>query len=102
MPQWHLYLIRTRDGSFYTGITTDVFRRFAEHQSGGCRCARCLRGRRPLRLVFKRRLGSRSLALRVEWRMRRLPKHKKEEIVRSAPSRRGLIARLGIQNGSGS
>jgi putative endonuclease len=32
-PEWHPYLIRTRDGSLYTGIAADVARRFAEHQA---------------------------------------------------------------------
>jgi len=102
MPEWHLYLIRTGDGSLYTGIATDVARRFAEHQSGGGRCARYLHGRGPLKLVFKRWLGSRNIALKAERRMKKLPKHEKEQIVRSNPSRRELIARLAIQIGNDS
>jgi len=97
MP-WSLYMIRTGDGRLYTGIATDVARRFAEHEAGGDRCARYLRGRPPLRLVFKRRLGNRRLALRVEWRIKRLRKHEKERIVLSNPSRANLMARLAIQN----
>lgn len=100
-PQWHLYLIRTGDGNLYAGITTDVARRFAEHQSGGSRCARYLRGRAPLQLAFRRRLGSRSLALKVERRIKRLPKCEKEQIVRSNPSRGRLLALLGIHAGNG-
>jgi len=102
MPEWHLYLIRTGDGSLYAGIATDVARRFAEHQSDGGRCARYLRGRAPLQLVFKRRLGNRSLALKVERRIKKLPKHEKEQIVRSNPGRGELITRLAIQIGNGS
>jgi len=102
MPEWHLYLIRSGDGSLYVGIATDVARRFAEHQTGGGRCARYLRGKAPLQLVFKRRLGNRSLALKVERRIKALPKYEKEQIVRSNLSRGKLIARLGIQTGSGS
>ena len=101
IPEWHVYLNRTRDGSLYAGIATDVARRFAEHQTGAGRCARYLRGRAPLRLVFKKRLGNRSLALKAERRIKRLPKHKKEQIVRSNPSRGALIARLGISRNNG-
>lgn len=97
--RWHIYLIRAGDGSLYVGIATDVARRYAEHQSNGGRCARYLRGRGPLRLVFKRRLGSRSLALKVERRIRRLRRHQKDEIVRSNPTRWELIERLAIQSG---
>jgi len=102
MSNWHVYLIRTGDGSVYAGTAADVARRVAEHQSDGGRCARYLRGRAPLRLVFKRRLGSRSLALKAERRIKGLPKHQKEGIVRSNLSKRDLIARLAIQTGNGS
>ena len=96
MPEWHLYLVRTRDGSLYAGIATDVARRFAEHQARGEKCARYLRGRAPLQLVFRREIGSRSLALKAEQRIKRLPKHQKEQIVRSNPSSEALIQRLAI------
>ena len=45
MAEYYLYMIRTRRGALYTGITTDVDRRFAEHQAGGPKAARYLRGR---------------------------------------------------------
>jgi putative endonuclease len=95
--RWHLYLIRTKDGALYTGITTEVARRFAEHESQGDRCARYLRGRAPLQLVFQRRIGSRSLALQAERRLRRLRKHEKEEIARSRIGARRLLARLALR-----
>ncbi len=93
---WHLYLIRTRNGSLYAGIATDVARRFAEHTSQGGRCARYLRGRAPLKLVFDRRIGDRSLALKAEWRIKRLPKREKERIARSGPSRKALLERFAV------
>jgi putative endonuclease len=99
MPRWHLYMIRTRDGALYTGIATDVARRFAEHQAQGERCARYLRGRAPLRLVFESSIGDRTLAHRVEYRMKRLPKREKEAIVRRKPDGTGLLAQLAIAPG---
>jgi putative endonuclease len=80
---WSVYLIRCRDRSLYTGITTDVDRRFAEHQRQDGRGARYLRGRGPLRLVFRHSIGSRGRALEIERRIKRLPKSKKERLVRS-------------------
>jgi putative endonuclease len=100
MPAWHLYMVKAADGSLYTGIATDVARRFAEHESGGPRCARYLRGRAPLQLVFKKRLGNRSLALKAEHRLRKLSKRQKEQIVRSNPGRKQLIARLTLEIGN--
>lgn len=83
MLDWHLYLIRCRDGSLYTGITTDVARRLAAHQGNGDTGAKYLRGRGPLVLVFQKKLGSRSLALGVESRVKKLSKARKEELIRA-------------------
>jgi putative endonuclease len=77
---WHLYLIRCSDGSLYTGISTDVERRFQAHQEN--RGARRLRGRGPLRLVYSRPVGDRGQALRIEHRVKRLSKAEKERLVR--------------------
>ena len=77
--EWYVYMVRCRDGKLYTGIATNVDRRFAEHQSG--KGAKYLRGRAPLKLAFKKRIGSRSLALKVERLIKRLPKNKKEMVV---------------------
>jgi putative endonuclease len=78
---WYLYIIRCRDASLYTGVTTDVGRRFAEHGSGGPLCAKYLRGKGLLTLVFSKKAGSRSRALQMEYRVKHLSKPEKERIV---------------------
>ena len=83
MLDWHLYMIRCHDGSLYTGITTNVARRFAEHQENNGLGAKYLRGRGPLTLVFQKKLGSRSLALGVESKVKKLSKVRKEELIRT-------------------
>ncbi len=83
MSDWYLYLLRCSDGSLYTGITTNVARRFAEHRENSGTGAKYLRGRRPLMLVFQKKLGSRSLALAVESKVKRLSKKRKEDLIRS-------------------
>ena len=95
MP-WHVYIVRTRDGSLYTGITTDVARRLKEHLAKNGRGARYLRGRAPLDIVYRRNLGERRLALRVEWHLKRRPRAAKQAIVTDDPSRRELLRRLRI------
>ena len=82
MSDWYLYLIRCRDDTLYTGISTDVYRRFAQHQSEGHAGSRYLKGRGPLSLVFKEKLGSRSLALKVEHRVKRVAKARKEKLIK--------------------
>jgi putative endonuclease len=81
MTNWSVYILRCSDGSLYTGIATDVRRRFAEHEKGA-RGAKYLRGRRPLELVFERDIGDRSLALRIEHRVKRLPRALKQDLAR--------------------
>ncbi len=76
---WFVYLIRSADNRLYTGITTDIERRFAEHQSG--KGAKALRGKGELRLAFAREVGDRSLALRVEYQIKQLTKRQKERLV---------------------
>lgn len=79
MTPWYLYLIRTADNALYTGITTDVARRYQQHQSG--KGAKALRGKGALTLAFSAPVGDRSLALRAEYRVKRLTKRQKERLV---------------------
>ncbi|MBC8553551.1 MAG: GIY-YIG nuclease family protein [Candidatus Brocadiales bacterium] len=81
MNNWFLYLIRCRNGRLYTGITTDVARRFEEHESGDKKGSKYLRGKTPLTLVLKKRVGDRSMALKIEAKVKKLPKTKKELLV---------------------
>ena len=82
-------MLRCGDGSIYTGIATDVRRRLAEHAAGTG--SRYLRGRGPLRLLLVRRMGDRSLAARVEYRIKRLGRREKEALV-GAPERVDALA----------
>jgi putative endonuclease len=82
MSRWHLYMVRTARGALYTGITTDVARRFAEHQAGAPRGARSLRGKGPLELVFSVTVNDRSVASRLEWHLKQWPRTRKEALVR--------------------
>lgn len=81
MPDWYLYMVRCRDGTLYTGIATDVARRLEEHEGRGSKGAKYLRGRGPLSLVFKVKVGDKGLALRLECKVKRLSKYRKEELI---------------------
>ena len=82
---WSVYMVRCSDGSLYTGISADVERRFEEHAAGGRKSAKYLRGRGPLKLIFKKLVGTRSEALVEERRVKRLTKAQKEALVRVVP-----------------
>jgi putative endonuclease len=78
---WWLYMIRCADNSLYTGITIDIDRRFAEHQSQGKKSAKYLRGKGPLELVFTTPVGTKSEASQLEVRVKGCSKRVKERIV---------------------
>ena len=96
---WHVYVVRDSGGSLYTGITTDVERRVAEHGGRGGRGAKYLRGRGPLELAFRSEIGSRAQALKVESRIKRLSKARKEQIVILAPDLEELLLMLAMSPG---
>ena len=79
---WYVYMVRCKDNSLYTGITLDIKRRFEEHNSQGPQCAKYLRGRGPLKLVYTRTVASKPEALRLEYGLKNLPKSEKERLVR--------------------
>lgn len=68
---YFVYMLECRDGRLYTGITTDLQRRLAEHR-GGRRGARFTRSHPPQRLVASRQVDSRSTALKLEAALKRL------------------------------
>ena len=77
---WFVYILRCADGSLYTGITTDLDRRLAEH-NGSELGARYTRGRRPVMLVYSEYLENRSLASKKESLIKRLRKDQKESLI---------------------
>jgi predicted GIY-YIG superfamily endonuclease len=91
LPVWYLYLIRCGDGSIYTGVSTDVPRRLAEHRSG--KGARYLRGRGPLALARKIRVGDKSAACRIEALVKKFPRSKKEDLVSGKIGKKDLSKR---------
>lgn len=90
---WYVYMIRANDNSLYTGITTDLARRLAEHRgesAGTFKGAKALRSKRRLEMVFSHAVENRSEASRVESRIKRLSKAKKEALVNGRLSLRNL------------
>ena len=79
--EWYLYMIRCHDGTLYTGISNDVTRRFEKHQEMVKQGAKYLRGRDPLELVFQKKIGSKSSALKMEQKIKKLSKSQKEIII---------------------
>jgi len=78
---WHVYIIKASDGSLYTGVTTDVTRRFKEH-CGTAKGAKYFRGRQALKVVYTEPHKDRGSAQRREAAIRRLSRLSKLKLVR--------------------
>ena len=74
-----VYVLECADGTFYTGYTTDVERRVAEHDSG--EGAKYTRGRTPVDLVHAEGFASRSAAMAREHEVKALSRRQKERLV---------------------
>lgn len=79
-----VYILRCRDGSLYTGYTTELQRRLAEHNAG--KGAKYTRGRRPVELVYVEEGESRSWGLRREECIKRMSRSEKERLVADRPA----------------
>ena len=76
---WYLYILRCKDGSLYTGITTDVEKRLETHRKG--KGAKYTRGRGPLELVYSEECGTHSDALKRELAVKALTREQKTELI---------------------
>lgn len=83
-----LYILECADGTFYTGITTDVARRVLEHNSSALG-ARYTHGRRPVRIVYTCDFSNRSLATREEARIKKLSRAEKLFLIQSSDTATG-------------
>ena len=78
--KWHVYIVRCRDGTLYTGIARALSRRIEEHNSGDSG-ARYTRSRRPVRLVYAEECPSRSAALKREHAIKRMTRSAKKRLI---------------------
>lgn len=84
--EYSVYIVECADGTYYTGIATDVQRRLLEHNGTGGKGARYTSARAPVSLVYEVRCESRSAALKEEFRIKRLTKGQKRTLISEAPS----------------
>ena len=79
-----LYIVECADGTYYTGIATDVQRRLEQHNGEIARGARYTAARRPVTLVYEATFETRSAALKEEIRIKRLSRTEKEALIHTA------------------
>ncbi len=88
---WWVYLARCSDATLYCGVTTDLDRRFDEHNHA-LKGARYTRSRRPVEMVWSQKQKTRSAALKREYAVKQLSRREKEALVakRSASLLKGV------------
>ncbi|MDH5480899.1 MAG: GIY-YIG nuclease family protein, partial [Nitrosomonas sp.] len=74
--RWTVYILQCADGSLYTGITTDLARRIAEHEARG-KGARYTQGRGPFQLMYQTYCNNRAEASKKEIAIKALSRTKK-------------------------
>jgi putative endonuclease len=79
MQSWFVYILRCEDGSLYTGITTDVDRRFQEHQNGDGGAYTNSFGAEEI--VYTEAVENKSQALIREHEIKQLSREEKEKLV---------------------
>lgn len=79
--KWHVYIIQSTDNSYYTGITTDLKRRFQQHASG--HGAKYFNGRVPVKFVYAEGGHTRSSASKREASIKKLTKKEKAKLAKS-------------------
>jgi putative endonuclease len=81
---WTVYIARCRDGTLYTGITTDPERRLVEHNSGTG--SAYTRSKTPIVMVYREPAADRAGAQKRERMIKRLSRAQKEELVAGSTS----------------
>ena len=79
--EWFVYILRCADGSFYTGITTDLNRRCEQHNAGTA--SRYTRSRLPVTMVYHEIQANRSMALKRELEIKAMSRTAKESLIQS-------------------
>ncbi len=82
-PQnWFVYMIRCSDASLYAGVTTDIERRFKEHQESK-KGSKYARAKIPLKVVYRETCASRSEAQVREAQIKKMKKEDKEKLIKT-------------------
>jgi len=82
---WQVYIIANAAGALYTGITTDLVRRFAQHRARK-RGARFFYFAAAAHLLYSEAHASRSSASRREAQIKRMSRQAKLDLIATAPA----------------
>jgi putative endonuclease len=89
---WYVYILKCSDSTLYTGVTTDIERRFREHKEGKTG-AKYTRGRFPLEVAYRETCISRSEAQVREAQIKKWAKSEKEALIKAYKTSQKLTKR---------
>lgn len=81
---WFVYMIETECGFYYTGISTDIVRRFDEHKNDKRKGAKFFRGRKPKAIVYQESCNNRSEASKREAAIKKMHRREKQKLIKSS------------------
>lgn len=76
----YVYMVRCSDETLYTGIAKDLEKRISDHNTSSVG-AKYTKSRRPVKLVRKKKFKDRATASKEEYKIKRIGKERKEELV---------------------
>ena len=79
MPHYYVYILRCKDGSYYTGHAKDVQKRFEMHKKG--RGARYTRIHEPEELVYIEQFENRGEAMKRERKIKKFSHDRKQQLI---------------------
>ena len=91
--EWFVYIILTEKDRLYTGITTDVERRFQEHLSNKAKGAKFFRSDKPLKILYAEPCKNRSEASIKEAAIKKLSRLQKETFIQDYENGRNKVHR---------
>jgi predicted GIY-YIG superfamily endonuclease len=79
LPHYYVYILRCKDGSYYTGHAKDVEKRFEMHKKG--QGARYTRIHEPEELVYTEQFENRGEAMKRERKIKKLSHDRKQQLI---------------------
>jgi len=81
MKNYYVYILKCSDDTYYTGVTNNLNRRFAEHASGAIPGS-YTHSRRPVEIVFYEEFNDINNAILLEKRIKGWSRKKKEALIK--------------------
>ena len=94
---YYIYMIRCKDNSIYTGITTDMKRRWQEHLEQGEKCAKYTKNHPVLKIEAVWQTEARVEASKLEYQIKTLTKKEKEKLIQNRDLTEFFIQKLECQ-----